>query len=122
MQVLDNGDLLISAVRESDAGLYSCTRANEAGEVRGSAYLGVLGKCLPCFFCLCYGIAFYCISLLKCYFFQTKKTASFVTVKTQIIQPPVDTKVLLGLTATLQCKVSSDPMVPYHLEWFHDKQ
>lgn len=34
----------MSAVRESDAGLYSCVRGNEAGEVRGSAYLGVLGK------------------------------------------------------------------------------
>lgn len=46
----------------------------------------------------------------------------FGTVKTQIIQPPVDTRVLLGHTATLQCKVSSDPLVPYQLDWYHEKQ
>ncbi|XP_023312866.1 protein sidekick-like, partial [Anoplophora glabripennis] len=43
-------------------------------------------------------------------------------VRTQIIQPPVDTRVLLGQTATLQCKISSDPLVPYQLDWFRDKQ
>lgn len=41
---METGDLLISAVKESDAGLYTCIRANEAGDVRGSAFLGVLGK------------------------------------------------------------------------------
>lgn len=45
-----------------------------------------------------------------------------VLVRTQIIQPPVDTRVLLGQTATLQCKISSDPAVPYQLDWFRDKQ
>jgi protein sidekick len=44
IQVLDSGDLLISNVRESDAGLYSCLRSNEAGSVNGEAYLGVMGK------------------------------------------------------------------------------
>lgn len=44
MQILESGDLLISNVRESDAGLYTCTRANEAGAVTGGAYLGVMGK------------------------------------------------------------------------------
>jgi hypothetical protein len=43
-------------------------------------------------------------------------------VRTQIIQPPVDTQVLLGHTATLQCKVSSDPTVPFHVDWFHNKE
>lgn len=43
-------------------------------------------------------------------------------VRTQIIQPPVDTRVLLGQTATLQCKVSSDPTVPFQLDWFLNKQ
>ncbi|KAF5272120.1 hypothetical protein FQA39_LY01202 [Lamprigera yunnana] len=85
VQILDTGDLLIAAVRESDAGIYSCIRANEAGVVKGSAYITVL-------------------------------------VRTQIIQPPVDTRVLLGHTITLQCKVSSDPSVPYQLDWFHNKQ
>ncbi|XP_060530016.1 protein sidekick isoform X3 [Cylas formicarius] len=84
VQIIDTGDLLIAAVKESDAGHYTCLRANEAGEVRGSAYLGVL-------------------------------------VRTQIVQPPVDTRVLLGHTATLQCKISSDPKVPYQLDWFRDK-
>ncbi|XP_012155263.1 protein sidekick isoform X7 [Ceratitis capitata] len=41
-------------------------------------------------------------------------------VRTQIIQPPVDTTVLLGLNATLQCKVSSDPTVPYNVDWYRE--
>ncbi|XP_008197673.1 protein sidekick isoform X5 [Tribolium castaneum] len=85
VQILDTGDLLIAAVKESDVGMYTCLRANEAGEVRGSAHLGVL-------------------------------------VRTQIIQPPVDTRVLLGHTATLQCKISSDPAVPFDLRWYKNKQ
>lgn len=85
LQVLESGDLLIAAVRESDAGKYTCIRANEAGQVEGTGYLSVL-------------------------------------VRTQIIQPPVDTRVLLGNTATLQCKVSSDPSVPYQVDWFHNGQ
>lgn len=44
MQVLDSGDLLIAAVKEADAGHYTCIRANEAGEVHASAYLTVLGE------------------------------------------------------------------------------
>lgn len=47
IQILESGDLLISNVRESDAGLYTCTRANEAGVVTGEAYLGVMGKEFP---------------------------------------------------------------------------
>ncbi|XP_063923433.1 protein sidekick isoform X3 [Zophobas morio] len=85
VQILDTGDLLIAAVKEADVGMYTCIRANEAGEVRGSAYLGVL-------------------------------------VRTQIIQPPVDTRVLLGHTATLQCKISSDPAVKFDLHWYKNKQ
>lgn len=42
--------------------------------------------------------------------------------RTQIIQPPVDTTVLLGLTASLQCKVSSDPTVPYNIDWYRESQ
>lgn len=49
VQILETGDLLVSAVRESDAGVYACVRANEAGEVRGSAYMAVLGNCLSSF-------------------------------------------------------------------------
>lgn len=48
--------------------------------------------------------------------------SSFSAVRTQIIQPPVDTTVLLGLTATLQCKVSSDPSVPYNIDWYREGQ
>lgn len=29
---------------------------------------------------------------------------------------------LLGLTASLQCKVSSDPSVPYNIDWYRDTQ
>lgn len=43
VQVLDNGDLLIAAVKPNDAGKYTCIRANEAGSVNGSAYLTVMG-------------------------------------------------------------------------------
>ncbi|XP_050742501.1 protein sidekick isoform X6 [Drosophila biarmipes] len=85
VQILESGDLLISNIRSVDAGLYICVRANEAGSVKGEAYLSVL-------------------------------------VRTQIIQPPVDTTVLLGLTATLQCKVSSDPSVPYNIDWYREGQ
>ncbi|XP_013182226.1 PREDICTED: protein sidekick isoform X2 [Papilio xuthus] len=45
-----------------------------------------------------------------------------VLVRTQIIAPPVDTRVLLGHTATLQCRVSSDPNVKYNIDWFHNNQ
>lgn len=45
----------------------------------------------------------------------------FFLVRTQIIQPPADTIVLLGLTASLQCKVSSDPSVPYNIDWHRDQ-
>lgn len=44
VQVLDNGDLLIAAVKPYDAGKYTCIRANEAGSVNGSAYLTVMGN------------------------------------------------------------------------------
>ncbi|XP_017489062.1 PREDICTED: protein sidekick-like [Rhagoletis zephyria] len=44
MQILESGDLLMSNVRETDAGLYTCVRSNEAGTVNGEAYLSVLGK------------------------------------------------------------------------------
>lgn len=46
VQVLESGDLLISNTRESDAGLYTCVRANEAGVVTGEAFLTVMGECL----------------------------------------------------------------------------
>ncbi|XP_016844898.1 protein sidekick isoform X4 [Nasonia vitripennis] len=42
VQVLENGDLLIADVKPSDAGKYTCIRANEAGSVNGSAYVSVL--------------------------------------------------------------------------------
>ncbi|XP_058815648.1 protein sidekick isoform X3 [Topomyia yanbarensis] len=85
VQILDTGDLLISNVRESDTGLYTCIRANEAGIVTGEAFLGVM-------------------------------------VRTQIVQPPADTTVLLGHTAALQCKVSSDPTVPFNVDWYREPQ
>lgn len=44
LQVLESGDLLIAAVRESDGGVYTCQQANEAGSLHASAMLAVLGK------------------------------------------------------------------------------
>lgn len=55
VQLLDNGDLLIAAVKSNDVGKYTCIRANEAGSVNGSAYLSVLGN----FF----SFSFLCVSL-----------------------------------------------------------
>lgn len=43
VQVLDNGDLLIAAVKPYDKGKYTCIRANEAGSVNGSAWVTVMG-------------------------------------------------------------------------------
>jgi len=79
-QILENGDLTILGIKESDSGKYKCIRSNEAGSVEAEAHLGVL-------------------------------------VRTQITQPPVDTIVLLGLTASLQCRVSSDANVKYTIQW-----
>ncbi|KAF8795300.1 Protein sidekick like protein [Argiope bruennichi] len=46
-----------------------------------------------------------------------------VLVRTQITQPPMDTKVILSSTAELQCKVSHDEAVPYTVHWFfHNKE
>ncbi|ODM95509.1 Protein sidekick [Orchesella cincta] len=45
-----------------------------------------------------------------------------ILVRTQIVQPPADTQVILGHVATLQCKVSSDPALPYEIDWEHNDQ
>nr|XP_045601913.1 protein sidekick-like isoform X1 [Procambarus clarkii] len=42
-----------------------------------------------------------------------------ILVKTQISQPPVDTRVILGRVATLQCKVSHAATVAVQVQWFH---
>ncbi|XP_067118957.1 protein sidekick [Centruroides vittatus] len=41
-----------------------------------------------------------------------------VLVRTQITQPPVDTKVILSSNAEMQCKVSHDSNVPYTIAWY----
>ncbi|XP_050075210.1 protein sidekick [Anopheles maculipalpis] len=43
-----------------------------------------------------------------------------VLVRTQIIRPPADTTVLLGHSAALECGVSSDPTVPYNIDWYRE--
>lgn len=43
LQILEDGSLLIAAVRATDAGKYTCIRTNEAGSVEESAFLSVLG-------------------------------------------------------------------------------
>ncbi|KAK2714209.1 hypothetical protein QYM36_008691 [Artemia franciscana] len=42
--------------------------------------------------------------------------------KTKIVQPPGDTRVIVGHIATMYCKVSSDSSVPYEIKWFHDNR
>ena len=83
LEILEDGSLLISKVRSTDEGKYTCVRSNEAGSVDAEAWISVL-------------------------------------VRTQIIQPPVDTKVILGHVASLQCRASSDPNVPYEIRWYHE--
>lgn len=85
LQILEDGSLLISKVRSTDEGKYTCFRSNEAGTVKADAWISVL-------------------------------------VRTQIIQPPVDTKVILGHIASLQCRATSDPNVPYEIRWYHEGQ
>lgn len=43
-QILPNGDLVVSNVREEDMGSYKCIRENESGAVSGEAFLIVLIK------------------------------------------------------------------------------
>ena len=83
IQILDDGSLHLTKVRPTDAGKYTCVRANDAGAVSASAHLSVL-------------------------------------VRTQIAQPPADTKVILGHVATLSCGVSAAPGVDFKVEWSHD--
>ncbi|KAG8182396.1 hypothetical protein JTE90_018287, partial [Oedothorax gibbosus] len=45
-----------------------------------------------------------------------------VLVRTQIIQPPVDTRVILSSTAELQCKVSHDQAVPFTVNWYFNNK
>ncbi|XP_058794092.1 protein sidekick isoform X3 [Phymastichus coffea] len=42
VRVSESGDLLIADVKPSDAGKYTCIRANDAGSVNASAYVSVL--------------------------------------------------------------------------------
>ncbi|XP_032667405.1 protein sidekick isoform X2 [Odontomachus brunneus] len=45
-----------------------------------------------------------------------------VMIRTRITEPPIDTSVLLGQTAELQCKIANDPSVMYDMAWFHNAQ
>ncbi|KAK8775217.1 hypothetical protein V5799_031434 [Amblyomma americanum] len=45
-----------------------------------------------------------------------------VLVRTQIVKPPVDTRVILGSTAELQCRISHDSSVPYQVSWYFDEE
>ncbi|XP_050437025.1 protein sidekick isoform X2 [Adelges cooleyi] len=42
--------------------------------------------------------------------------------KTTIVEPPTDTRVLLGQTSIMKCRVSSDPTVVYQIDWFHNNK
>ena len=42
IQILEDGSLLISKVRSTDEGKYTCERSNEAGSVREDAWISVL--------------------------------------------------------------------------------
>jgi protein sidekick len=43
-----------------------------------------------------------------------------VMVRTQIVLPPVDTKVILGHVASMTCKVSAAVNVPFDITWYQD--
>ena len=42
LQILEDGSLLISKVRSTDEGKYTCERSNEAGSVQEDAWISVL--------------------------------------------------------------------------------
>lgn len=46
----------------------------------------------------------------------------FILGKTTIVEPPMDTSVLLGQNSIMKCKVSSDPTVLYQIDWFHNNK
>src|SRR5699024_8376014 len=45
-----------------------------------------------------------------------------VIIRTQIDQPPVDSKVILSSTAELQCRVRHDPTVQVKIYWTFNKR
>ncbi|XP_044015450.1 protein sidekick isoform X2 [Aphidius gifuensis] len=45
-----------------------------------------------------------------------------VHIRTQIIRPPMDTSVLLGHTAKLNCMVITDPSILFDIDWYHNSQ
>lgn len=103
---------MITGARVGDSGKYTCLRSNEAGQVEASAYLAVRSK-----------FRHFCNISIKIYREDMFDLRTFsLTVKTQISQPPSDTKVLLGQDAMLQCKISGDPNVPYQIDWFHNNR
>jgi len=93
--------LLIAKVRPTDRGVYTCVRANDAGEARGeSVSAEAINRSID--------------------EFRSGSAHVSVLVRTQIVQPPADAKVILGHVAGMTCKVSADSGVPYSVKWFHD--
>lgn len=113
-QYLERGDLLITDVKLEDAGKYTCRRSNEDGTVEASANLNVLGEHFNIQH-FCFWLRFVNITVISLYL-------CVFSVRTQIIQPPADTTVLLGHVAVLKCKVSGDPAVPYQINWSHNNR
>lgn len=54
--------------------------------------------------------------------FISKSYGAVYAVRTQIVQPPVDTRVILGHVATMQCRVSGDSSVSYTVQWRHENK
>ncbi|XP_052122730.1 protein sidekick [Frankliniella occidentalis] len=127
-----DGSLVVKKVQMEDSGMFQCFATNEAGEDSISLWLRVKsskqesghgrGQILDTGDLLVPAVRrsdqgkYTCIRANE----AGSVTASAhlaVLVRTQIAQPPADTRVLLGHTATLQCRVTGDSSVPYRLSW-----
>ncbi|XP_034123900.1 protein sidekick isoform X7 [Drosophila guanche] len=121
----EDNTLIIKKLILDDAAMFQCLAKNEAGENSASTWLRVKTSA-PVFEQPPQNVTaldgkdatISCRAIGS----PNPNVTWIYNVRTQIIQPPVDTIVLLGLTATLQCKVSSDPSVPYNIDWYREGQ
>ncbi|XP_069695045.1 protein sidekick isoform X3 [Periplaneta americana] len=123
--VIEDGSLVIKKLRMEDSGMFQCLAANEAGEDSIYTWLKVK-TAVPVMESPPQNVTVLdgkdATITCRAVGAPTPNVTWIYQVRTQIIQPPVDTRVLLGHTATLQCKVSSDQTVPYDIAWFHNNE
>ncbi|XP_014091561.2 protein sidekick isoform X13 [Bactrocera oleae] len=121
--LLEDNSLSIKKLTLKDSAMFQCLASNEAGERSAYTWLRVKSSApvmekAPQNVTALDGkdATIWCRAVGA----PNPNITWIYNVRTQIIQPPVDTTVLLGLNATLQCKVSSDPTVPYNVDWYRE--